>query len=101
MFAASFWVMHDAVFAHQSRLDEPALLERAAAAGVDSATLVAVALERHQLTPRVERDGASGRANGVAGTPSVFIDGVRSRGPRDVATVSRLLSTEPLGDIRR
>ena len=95
----SFWLMHDGLFAHQDQLDEPALLGRAAEAGINAAPRVSAALESHQFAPRVERDVQSGSANGVAGTPSVFINGARYRGPRDIASLSHALSIETLGDI--
>jgi len=84
--ADAFWVMHDGLFAHQDELDEEGLTRRAAEAGVDPAA-VRAAIETHQFAKRVEQDVASGDANGVDRTPSIFIDGVRYLGPRDVASL--------------
>ena len=44
---------------------------------------------------RVERDVESGAANGVRGTPSVFINGERYRGPRDVASLRQAIASAP------
>jgi protein-disulfide isomerase len=86
----AFWVMHDGLFAHQDQLDQAGLERRGAEAGVDSAGLRA-AVEAGRFAERVHRDVESGAANGVRGTPSVFINGERYRGPRDVATLRRAL----------
>jgi protein-disulfide isomerase len=83
---AAFWIMHDGMFAHQDDLDPPALERRAAEAAVDP-IVVRAALEARRFAGRVERDVESGRANGVGGTPSVFINSERYRGPRDVPSL--------------
>jgi protein-disulfide isomerase len=82
----AFWVMHDALFANQDDLGLPNLERQATAAGVDSSTF-RDALKTHRFAKRVERYVRSGRANGVGGTPSVFINGERYLGGRDVATL--------------
>jgi len=56
---------------------------RGAEAGVDPAALRA-AVEAGKFADRVERDVDSGAANGVDRTPSVFINGERYLGARDV-----------------
>ena len=96
--AEAFWVMHDGLFAHQDQLDPAGLDQRAAEAGVDSAELHA-ALEARRFAARVERDVESGRSNGVTGTPAVFINGERYRGPRDVASLRAVIGSA-LGDER-
>ena len=88
--ADAFWVMHDGLFAHQDQLDLAGLERRGVEAGVEPAALRAE-LDSHRFADRVERDVASGTANGVHGTPSIFIDGVRYHGPRDVPSLERLL----------
>jgi len=93
--ADAFWVMHDGLFAHQDELDAAGLERRAAEAGVDPIALRAV-LETHRLADRVERDILSGRANGARGTPSVFINGVRYLGKRDVPSLR-----DAIGDVFR
>ena len=81
--ADAFWVMHDGLFAHQDQLDSAGLERRAEEAGVAPITLRA-ALDDRRIADRVERDVQSGRANGVRGTPSIFINGERYLGARDV-----------------
>jgi protein-disulfide isomerase len=84
--ADAFWLMHDGLFAHQDDLEPSGLLRRGAEAGVDPKAL-RTALEARRFADRVERDVQSGIANGVNGTPSVFIDGERYLGARDVASL--------------
>ena len=78
----AFWRMHDALFADQDHLDAPDLEDRATATGVNMRAY-RKAMQTHQFAERVERDVQSGIANGVEGTPSVFINGERYHGGRD------------------
>jgi protein-disulfide isomerase len=87
----AFWVMHDGLFAHQDQLDRAGLEQRGAEAGIDPAALRA-AVEAGRFAERVQRDVETGAANGVDRTPSVFINGERYLGPRDVATLRRVLT---------
>jgi len=90
--ADAFWVMHDALFANQYDL-EPGSLERyATAAGVD-ARAYRKAIATHQFAGRVERDVQSGEANGVEGTPSIFLNGERYHGSRAVSTLREAIAT--------
>jgi len=82
----AFWVMHDALFANQRDLEVDNLERLATAAGADPSAVHA-ALKAHRFAGRIERDVRSGRANGVEGTPSVFINGERYLGARDTATL--------------
>ncbi len=85
-----FWKMHDLLFRNQLRL-EPADLRR-------FAQRVGLDLERFEsdladpaIKARVERDLESGEQSGVDGTPSLFIDGLRYRGPRDSDSLGNAL----------
>jgi NhaA family Na+:H+ antiporter len=82
----AFWRMHDALFANQEDLELDSVERLAAAAGVDPSAFRA-ALKTHRFAERIERDVQSGQANGVEGTPSVFINGERYLGARDPATL--------------
>jgi protein-disulfide isomerase len=64
-----FWQMHDYLFAHQDSLEDSDLVEGAAAVG---------------YLPRVREDFLSGVRSGVNGTPTLFINGMRYDGPRDL-----------------
>ena len=82
----AYWKMHDALFAHQDDLEMDNIERHATAAGADPSAFRA-ALKTHRFAERIERDVQSGRANGVEGTPSVFINGERYLGARDVASL--------------
>lgn len=89
--ADAFWLMHDGLFAHQDQLDQPGLERRGAETGLDPAAL-RDAVEHGRFAERVQRDLDSGSANGVDRTPSVFINQDRYLGPRDVASLRRVLT---------
>src|SRR5260221_13240026 len=73
--------MHDSLFADQSHLEAPDLEDRATATDVNKRAYLK-AMQTHQFAARVERDVQSGIANGVEGTPSIFINGERYHGGR-------------------
>lgn len=77
-----FWEMHDRLFEHPEALDERSLVKHARKLGLDLPQFERDLLDRTRAG-RVERDVASGREGGVRGTPSLFINGVNYRGPRD------------------
>jgi len=78
----AFWRMHDSLFADQYHLEPAELEQRATATGVNMRAYLQ-AMAAHQFAERVERDVQSGIANGVEGTPSIFINGERYHGRRD------------------
>jgi protein-disulfide isomerase len=85
-----FWEMHDVLFSNQLRLEPADLRRYAERLGLD--------VERFQsdladgaVKTRIERDVDSGDQSAVDGTPSLFIDGRRYRGPRDAASLGRAL----------
>jgi protein-disulfide isomerase len=94
--AEAFWLMHDGLFAHQHHLDPAGLERQGEMAGVDPMALRAV-LDNHRFAERVERDIRSGEANGVDGTPSIFIDGEFYTGARDVRSLREFLATKAGG----
>ncbi len=88
-----FWVMHDALFDHQSDLGPAALPRVARGAGLD-ATALQAALKagtfRAQLTALREQ----GRKAGVDGTPALFLNGRRFTLPLSEAGLARALEDE-------
>lgn len=90
-----FWEMHDRLFEHQAALDERSLMRHARKIGLDEMRLEReLAAKTHAR--RVERDIESGRAGGVRGTPSLFINGALYRGPRDRASLIAALANAAL-----
>jgi protein-disulfide isomerase len=85
-----FWEMHDLLFRNQPRLEPTDLRRYAERLGLD--------LERFDsdladagVMARIERDVETGLQSAVDGTPSLFIDGRRYRGPRDTDSLGRAL----------
>ncbi|MBM7805119.1 Na+/H+ antiporter NhaA [Geodermatophilus bullaregiensis] len=85
-----FWEMHDRLFAHQDELTPVALLEHAAAVGLDVPRF-ARDLGASRFARRVEEDVESAEASGVTGTPTFFVGGRRHRGPYDADTLAAAL----------
>ena len=88
----AFWRMHDALFADQYHLEAPDLEDRATATGVNMRAYL-TAMQTHQFAERVERDVQSGSANGVEGTPSIFINGERYHGRRDEGSLREAIAS--------
>ena len=88
----AFWRMHDSLFADQYHLEPAELEQRATATGVNMRAYL-TAMQTHQFAERVERDVQSGSANGVEGTPSVFINGERYRGKRDEGSLREAIKS--------
>jgi protein-disulfide isomerase len=88
-----FWEMHDLLFRNQQQL-EPADLRRfALRLGLDLERFESD-LADPEIKARVERDLESGEQSGVDGTPSLFIDGLRYRGPRDPDSLGNALGRQ-------
>jgi formate-nitrite transporter family protein len=92
-----FWEMHDLLFRNQLRLEADDLRRYAERVGLD--------LERFDsdreddaIKARIERDVESGVQSAVDGTPSLFIDGRRYGGPRDVESLGLALG-QPAQDL--
>ena len=85
-----FWEMHDVLFRNQRQLEPADLRRYAERLGLDLARFEADLVDP-AVRDRVERDVESGERSGVDGTPSLFIDGIRYRGPRDPARLGGAL----------
>ena len=77
-----FWEMHDAFYAHEPQLREAAVLEIARSLGLDMARF-REDIDDEAVRRRVEDDLADGHRDGVTGTPTIFVDGVRYDGAWD------------------
>ena len=85
-----FWEMHDVLFRSQRHLEWADLHRYAERLGVDLARFESD-LADPAVAARVERDIESGERSGVDGTPAIFIDGIRYRGPRHPAGLGEAL----------
>ena len=77
-----FFEMHDAIFDRELPVGRAELLQLAAAIGLDRSRFE-VDLGSAPVHARVARDLAGGRRNGVTGTPTLFVDGLRYDGAWD------------------
>jgi len=85
-----FWEMNDLLFRSQRHLEDADLSRYSERVGLDAARFEAELIDP-AIATRVERDVESGTRSGVDGTPSLFINGIRYRGPRDPASVAQAL----------
>lgn len=95
-----FWEMHDRLFEHQAALDERSLMRHARKLGLDAMRLERELAARTHAA-RVERDIESGRAGGVRGTPTLFINGELYRGPRDRVSLIEAIAKAALKPVER
>jgi len=77
-----FWEMHDWIYDSDQPVSEARVVEHARSLGLDMARFAAD-LESPETRARVEGDLADGRRNGVTGTPTLFVDGIRYDGAWD------------------
>jgi protein-disulfide isomerase len=87
-----FWAMHDHLFRHQDALEDVQLAAYAVTLGLDAAAF-SEAMQARAGAGRVDEDLRSGLANGVRGTPTLFINGQRYHGPRDVGALETALQS--------
>ena len=90
-----FWEMHDLLYENQGALEDEDLARYASDLGLDARRLIGeVASGAH--APRIREDFRSGARNGVNGTPSFFINGVRYDGMTGVEELLSALTGEPV-----
>jgi len=90
-----FWEMHDLLYENQSALEDSDLARYASALGLDAERLLKeVATGAH--VGRLREDFRSGARNGVNGTPSFFINGVRYDGMTEVDELLAALTGEDI-----
>jgi protein-disulfide isomerase len=82
-----FWAMYATLFAHQWELEYADLMDYAGNLGLDKARF-AEALNKHGYLNRVRADVATGRQQGVTGTPTFFVNGYRQNGADDVPALT-------------
>jgi NhaA family Na+:H+ antiporter len=77
-----FWEMHDWLYEQEPPLSESQVFAFARATGLDMARF-SRDLETAETGKRVADDLAEGKRNGVTGTPTLFVDGLRYDGAWD------------------
>lgn len=74
-----YWEMHDILFANQPAFEPEELVQYAIAIGLDPDAFVAD-MEDERIKRRIETDLKTGRASGVNGTPSFYINNKKYEG---------------------
>jgi len=86
----AFWPMHEMIFARQDRLDDGSLRSYAEELGLEADRVVGGAAQ--PFGDKVEADFAAGLAAGVAGTPTVFVDGRQFSGRVEIGALRRAVA---------
>jgi len=95
-----FWEMHDWLYAQEPPITEARLREFAASLGLDMERFERD-LESEQTRRRVEEDISQARRNGVTGTPTIFVDGVRYDGAWDFYSMLEALERPVAAKVQR
>lgn len=85
-----FWAAHDALYEHQWALEDANLLGYGADLGMTEQQVVEAFDGRYDA--RIQTDFMGGARSGVNGTPSLFINGTRYDGSRDVRSLRLALA---------
>jgi NhaA family Na+:H+ antiporter len=95
-----FFEMHDAIFGHELPIGREELFALARSIGLD-VDRFARDLESTEVRAPMEADLADGRANGVTGTPTIFVDGVRYDGAWDYHSMLEALERPVAARVHR
>jgi len=88
-----FWQMHDAMFANHGNLSRRAIMDWAAALGLDMKRFAAD-LDSHEIKQAVIQDMEDGNKLGVDATPTVFIDGQKYNGALALDAIKPIIEAE-------
>lgn len=91
-----FWQMHDKLYENQYDLTPESLVIYAEQLGLDRDRFVREVNDQ-TYAKRIKHDFQGGVMSGVNGTPSLFINGVRYDGDRDVRSLVEALKTAAKG----
>jgi protein-disulfide isomerase len=89
----NFWGMHDTLFENQRALEDQDLATYAAELGLDETRLIRE-VTASVYAPRIREDFKSGVKGGVNGTPTLFINGGRYDGARDLKHLLNALTSQ-------
>jgi len=88
-----YWEMARAMFADQSKLGSADLVQTAATLGMDS-TAFRACMDSPEARGEVDHDTADGRALGISGTPTFYVNGVMIVGAREPDVFERAIDAE-------
>jgi Na+:H+ antiporter, NhaA family len=95
-----FFDMHDRIFDGKLPLGRPELLDFARRIGLDMERFERD-VDSEPVRARVERDIGEGRENGVTGTPTLFVDGLRYDGAWDYGSMLEALERPVAARVHR
>jgi protein-disulfide isomerase len=95
----AFWPMHDLLFQRQDHLDDTSLRAYADELGIDGGRVVGEPAQ--EFADQVEADFDEGLSAGVAGTPTLFIDGEHYAGRMELAALRRAVAGAAGGSAAR
>ncbi len=90
-FQGKYWTVHEKLFADQDKLDESLIDKIAKASGVD---LVKAKADADKAKKLVEEDRKEGDVAGVDGTPTIYINGVRTEYEDLESAIDQALKTK-------
>lgn len=88
-----FWAMHDTLFAHRDDLKRESLRRYAEDVGCDLAQFDADVVS-DDVTERVKAEALTGAKLAVRGTPTLFVNGIRSVGALPAGDLREVLEAE-------
>ena len=95
-----FWEMHDWIYDQDKPVTQSGVVEQARALGLDMERFTAD-LAGDETRRRVEDDLTDGRRNGVTGTPTLFVDGLRYDGAWDFYSLLEALERPVAARVQR
>ena len=90
----AFWKFHDNAFKNQGSLGEDSYGKWAQEAGVKDIAAYKAGLGSHKWADKVDKDLADGKAAGVQGTPSFFVNGVFINGAQPFDNFKKTIDQE-------
>ena len=88
-----FWEAHDILFENQRALADDRLFGYGEEIGLDAAAIEEAFAGK--FDQRIREDRSGGLRSGVNGTPTLFVNGLRHDGPRDIESLVKALSSPP------
>ncbi len=89
-----FWKFHDSAFKNQGQLSEDSYEKWAKDAGVKDGVAYKAGLDSHKWADKVDKDLNDGKAAGVQGTPSFFVNGIFINGAQPFDNFKKTIDQE-------
>ena len=90
----AFWKWHDTAFKNQGALGSDSYVKWAQDAGVKDVAAYKAGLDSHKWADKVDADLNAGKAAGVQGTPSFFVNGIFINGAQPFDNFKKTIDQE-------